>query len=150
MNLDSLPSARRPNEAPSAGVRPSGRPVQPASGRPETQEEAAKQFEEILARQFVRTMTDQLFKTQLSGEESAGWMKSQGDAQRDVLTDVLTRHLVESGTLGLSDLLLRQWKPQDDGASEAAKPRSEKAGRPGEHPDGKGAGRSPLTLPDSL
>ncbi|WP_457651498.1 peptidoglycan hydrolase [Rhodocaloribacter sp.] len=77
--------------------------------RAKTPEEAAKQFEEILARQFVKTMTDGLFKTSLAGEDGPGWMESYQNTQRDVLTDELTKHLVRSGTLRLSDLLLRQW-----------------------------------------
>ncbi len=75
-----------------------------------TPEEAAKQFEAILVRQFVTVMTDGLFKTSLSGDDGPGWMKSQQDAQRDIMTDVLTNHLVESGVLRISDMLLRQWQ----------------------------------------
>ena len=61
-------------------------------------------------RQFVTTMTDGLFKASLSGDDGPGWMKGQQDAQRDVMADVLTQHLVESGALRISDLLLRQWQ----------------------------------------
>ena len=118
MGLDPLTSARQAKRASPANAPTGGRP----GDRAKTKEEAAKQFEEVLVRQFVRTMTDQLFKTQLSGEESAGWMKSQGDAQRDVLTDVLTEHLSESGALGLSDLLLRQWTSGGAAEPEAVAP----------------------------
>ncbi len=75
-----------------------------------TPEEAAKQFEAILVRQFVTVMTDGLFKTSLSGDDGPGWMKSQQDVQRDIMTDGLTNHLVESGVLRISDMLLRQWQ----------------------------------------
>ncbi|GIV61752.1 MAG: hypothetical protein KatS3mg044_0618 [Rhodothermaceae bacterium] len=77
--------------------------------RPSSPEEAAKQFEEVLVRQFVKTLTDGLFKTGLAGEGGPGWMSSYQQTQRDVLTDVLTKHLVDQGTLRLSDLLTRQW-----------------------------------------
>ncbi len=80
-----------------------------ALNRARTPEEAAKQFEEILARQFVKTMTDGLFKTSLAGKDAPGWMETYQNTQRDVLADELTKHLVQSGTLRLSDLLLRQW-----------------------------------------
>ena len=75
-----------------------------------TPEEAARQFEAILVRQFVTAMTDGLFKASLSGEDGPGWMKGQQDTQRDIMADVLTEHLVESGALRISDLLLRQWQ----------------------------------------
>ena len=75
-----------------------------------TPEEAARQFEAILVRQFVMVMTDGLFKASLSGDDGPGWMKGQQDTQRDIMTDVLTEHLVESGALRISDLLLRQWQ----------------------------------------
>ena len=78
--------------------------------RAKTPEEAARQFETILVRQFVTVMTDGLFKASLSGDDGPGWMKGQQDTQRDIMTDVLTEHLVESGALRISDLLLRQWK----------------------------------------
>ncbi len=61
-------------------------------------------------RQFVKVMTDGLFKASRSGDDGPGWMKGQQDTQRDIMTDVLTEHLVESGALRISDLLLRQWK----------------------------------------
>ncbi len=86
----------------------------PAAGGPrhraKTPEEAARQFETILVRQFVKTMTDGLFKASLSGDDGPGWMKGQQDTQRDIMTNVLTEHLVESGALRISDLLLRQWQ----------------------------------------
>jgi len=75
-----------------------------------TPEEAAKQFEQILVRQFVKAMTDNLFKDNLAGEDGPGWMKGQQDTQRDVMTDVLTQHLVESRALRISDLLVRRWQ----------------------------------------
>ncbi len=84
-------------------------PVQPDNRRPRSKAEAARQFEEVLVRQFVKTMTDGLFKTSLAGEDGPGWMEGYQQTQRDVLTDELTRHLVERGALHLSDQLLRQW-----------------------------------------
>ncbi|MEZ4702864.1 MAG: peptidoglycan hydrolase [Rhodothermales bacterium] len=75
-------------------------------------EEAAKAFEQVLVQQFVKTLTDPLFKTGLSGDEAPGWMKAYGDTQRSMLTDILTEHLVEQKTFGLSDLLLTQWQRQ--------------------------------------
>ena len=71
--------------------------------------EAAKQFEEVLVREFVRTMTKDLFSGSLAGEGGAGWVKAQGEHQADALNDVLTKHLVESGTLGITDMLLQKW-----------------------------------------
>ena len=95
-------------------IDPSGRvQAAPEAGstrrKPATPEEAARQFEAVLVRQFVSTMTKGLFDASLSGEDGPGWMASQQDAQRDIMNDVLTDHLVESGAFRLSDLLLRQW-----------------------------------------
>lgn len=83
-------------------------------------EEAARQFEAVLVRQFVDVMTRDLFKASGDGAMAAG----QADLQRDTLTNVLTDHLVESGTFGIADLLMRQWartgRLPDDVLAEAA------------------------------
>ena len=74
-------------------------------------------FADPTARQAGDVLTsapcDHLFKSQLSGSEGAGWIKGQADTQRDVLT----KHLVDSGALRLSDLLLRQGKRSSDRAN---------------------------------
>ncbi|MFQ5572114.1 MAG: hypothetical protein ACE5G0_20750 [Rhodothermales bacterium] len=88
--------------------------------RARTPEEAARQFEEILVRQLVESMTDGMFESNLSGEDGPGWVKSQGEAQQDVFTDVLTQRLVESGVFKISDLLLRQWTKQVPESEQAA------------------------------
>ncbi len=75
-----------------------------------TPEEAAKSFEKVLVQQFVNVMTEQMFKSNLSGEDGPAWMKSQNDTQRQVLTDVLTDHLVDNGTFNISDIMLTQWQ----------------------------------------
>ncbi len=86
-----------------------GAPAPAGPGAP-APEDAARQFEEVLARQFVAVMTKGLFQSNLSGEGGPGWMEGQSDLQRDALTDALTKHLVSSGGLGLSELLARQWR----------------------------------------
>ena len=111
-------------------------PAVPAdSRRPATPEEAAEQFEELLVRQFVEVMTKGMFDASLAGDDGPGWMNSQRDTQRGVMTDVLTQHLVESGALRLSEMLLRQWRREqptaDDAAAEPTAPRST---RPFSHP----------------
>ena len=68
-------------------------------------EEAARQFESVLVRQFVEVMTKDLFDS-----EAEGMLTGQADLQRDTLTDTLTDHLVESGTFGIADLMIAQWK----------------------------------------
>lgn len=68
-------------------------------------EKAARQFESVLVRQFVEVMTKDLF----DGEQE-GMLTGQADLQRDTLTDTLTEHLVESGTFGIADLMMAQWK----------------------------------------
>ena len=70
-------------------------------------EAAARQFESVLVRQFVEVMTKDLFQ---GGED--GMLTGQADLQRDTLTDTLAEHLVESGTFGIADLLMRQWAQQ--------------------------------------
>ena len=78
---------------------------------------AARQFEEVLVREFVRTMTKDLFTGSIAGEDGAGWVKAQGSAQSDALTDAVTKHLVDSGTLGIKDMLMRKWGADTDGAA---------------------------------
>lgn len=89
-----------------------GLPLQ-GGQRARSPQEAAKQFEEVLVREFVRTMTKGLFEEGLGGEDTAGWVKAQGSAQTDALTDAVTRHLVDSGQLGISELLLAKWGSQE-------------------------------------
>lgn len=91
-----------------------------AARRPETLEEAAQQFEKVLVRQFVQVMTEGMFDASLSGDDGPGWMDSQRESQHGVLTDVLTDHLVESGALRLSEMLLRQWRREQPAATDAA------------------------------
>jgi flagellar protein FlgJ len=81
--------------------------------RTQTPEEAARQFEEILVRQFVGELTKGLFEQGLSGDDGPGWIQSQSQIQRDALNDTLTKYFVDSGTLKLSDHLLRQWNRQE-------------------------------------
>ena len=71
----------------------------------ESPEEAARQFEAVLVRQFVEVMTKDLFDG-----EGEGGLTGQADLQRETLTDTLTSHLVESGTFGVADLMIAQWK----------------------------------------
>jgi len=72
-------------------------------------DEAARGFEEVFVRQFVSEMTKGLFKSSLAGDNGPSWMSAQQDLQRDTLTDALTRHLTDSGHLGIADMLRRQW-----------------------------------------
>lgn len=96
-------------------------PTRALSGLPETSldkrpaqnlEEAAEQFEKILVRQFVQVMTEGLFENGLGGDDTPGWVQGQAGLQQETLTDTISQHLVESGALKLSDLLLRQWNRQ--------------------------------------
>lgn len=85
---------------------------------PSRMDEAARGFEEVFVRQFVSEMTKGLFKSSLAGENGPSWMSAQQDLQRDTLTDTLTRHLTDSGHIGIADMLRRQWtqsleSPQD-------------------------------------
>lgn len=85
--------------------------------RPRNPKEAAAQFEKVLVRQFVDVMTKDMFSASLSGEEGPQWMSSQRDSQRDAMTDVLTDHIVESGDLGLRELLLKRWGVSEDNSA---------------------------------
>ena len=87
-----------------------GRVNQTDKPRIDTPEEAAKTFEKVLVEQFVNVMTEQLFKSNLSGDEGPGWMKAYGDTQRRVMTEVLTDHLVDNNTFNISSLVLEQWQ----------------------------------------
>lgn len=76
---------------------------------PSRMDEAARGFEEVFVRQFVSEMTKGLFKSSLAGDNGPSWMSAQQDLQRDTLTDTLTRHLTDSGHIGIADMLRRQW-----------------------------------------
>lgn len=90
-----------------ASVRPTPAtaPSGPSSRPADSPEDAARQFESVLVRQFVEVMTRDLFKAGGKG----GMLTGQADLQRDTLTNVLTDHLVDSGTFGVADLMIRQW-----------------------------------------
>ncbi len=75
----------------------------------ETPAEAAQQFEEILVRQLVKVMTKDLFDASPSGQDGPQWMQGQRDTQRDLLTDMLTKHLAASDALPVADHLTQQW-----------------------------------------
>ena len=77
---------------------------------PKTLDEAARQFEQVLAQQLVRVMTEGLFDESLGGESSPGWMSGQRAMQRDQMTTLLAEHLADTGTLGIAEMLLRQWQ----------------------------------------
>lgn len=96
---------------------PGGLPT--PSERPDSPEEAAKAFEKVLVRRFVKTMTEKMFDSPLSGSDGPGWMNGQRDQQRDMLTDVLADHIVESDSLRIRDLLLRDWDIDPDAATES-------------------------------
>lgn len=105
------------------GLPPDGLPT--PNERPDSPEEAAKAFEKVLVRRFVKTMTEKVFDSALSGKDGPSWMNSQRDQQRDMLADVLTDHIVESDTMGLRDMLLRDWgvtPAQDSTASTPTPP----------------------------
>lgn len=98
-------------------------PIRPSPGssskRATTPEEAARQFEQILVKQLVQSMTSGLFNSPLSGDDGPQWMEAQADLQRDVLNDALADHLVQSGSLRLAELLLRQWNRTSDSSATA-------------------------------
>ena len=124
---------------------PTAAPARPA----ESPEEAARQFEAVLVRQFVEVMTKDLFD---AGEE--GGMSGQADLQRDTLTDTLTDHLVESGTFGVADLMIAQWRrsgrlpPESDADTPADGLRQPDAARPAGGP--RVTGRAPMTMDEAL
>jgi len=101
MDLNALQVSRPPTGVPGTGPKA------------HTPEEAAQQFEEILIRQFTQTMTKGLFESSLAGEDGPGWMKGHQSQQQDILAGELAKHLMASGTLRLSELLLRQWNRND-------------------------------------
>lgn len=82
----------------------------PAAKKPQNPEEAAKQFEEVLIKQMVHTMTKELFDSNLTGDDAPEWMGAYSDMQSDILTEELAKQLSESGRMGISKLLLKQWK----------------------------------------
>jgi flagellar protein FlgJ len=83
--------------------------------RPRTPEEAARQFEEVLVKQMVREMTKGIFDNNLTGDDAPQWMGAYSEMQSDVLTTELAKQLTDTGKLGISELLIKQWKRQEAG-----------------------------------
>lgn len=105
--MSSPPIASLPPSQPAAA----GQPGTDLKNRPDSPQEAAKQFEEMLVKQFVKVMTKGLYKSTMSGEDGPSWMKGQRDSQRDILNDILTNHIVDSGVLGIRERMMKQWSP---------------------------------------
>lgn len=96
--IDRITSIARPQSA-----------IDPKQSAPAPAEDAAREFERILVGQLVRAMTDSLFRESIGGEDGPRWMEGYAETQREVLNDALASHLIKSGTVRLSDLMLRQW-----------------------------------------
>ncbi len=116
----------------------------------ESPEEAARQFESVLVRQFVEVMTKDLFD---GGPE--GGMTGQADLQRDTLTDTLTDHLVESGTFGVADLMIAQWRrsgrlPPEAPAEAAPSAAPAQMPDPEPAPPSRPPGSRPMTMDEAL
>ena len=133
------PIASPTTAARATAVSATGAPGRPA-GSPEA---AARQFEAVLVRQFVEVMTKDLF----DGDAEVG-LTGQADLQRDTLTDTLTEHLVESGTFGVADLMIAQWKRSGRMPADASEPTPVDAAR--QAPAAGTAPRSPVPLDEVL
>lgn len=86
----------------------------PEAKKPQTPEAAAKQFEQVLIKQMVKTMTEGLFDGNLTGDDAPQWMGAYGEMQGDILADELAMQLSRSGRLGISELLIKQWKREGE------------------------------------
>ncbi len=82
--------------------------------KPTTPEAAAKQFEEVLIKQMVHTMTKELFDGNLTGDDAPQWMGGYSDMQSDVLAEELAKQLGKSGRMGIAELLIKQWKREEE------------------------------------
>ncbi|MEX0747450.1 MAG: rod-binding protein, partial [Rhodothermales bacterium] len=61
-----------------------------------------------------------IFDNNLTGDDAPQWMGAYSEMQSDVLTSELAKQLTETGKIGISDLLIKQWKRQEaekDGTS---------------------------------
>lgn len=79
------------------------------SSKPDNPKEAAQQFEKVFAKKFVEVMTKNMFDNSMAGDQGLQSMDTQRRRQRDMMANMLTKHLVESDLLGLSDQLMKQW-----------------------------------------
>ena len=137
-----------PIASPTTAARTTTASATGAPGRPaQSPEDAARQFEAVLVRQFVEVMTKDLFDG-----DAEGGLTGQADLQRDTMTDTLTDHLVESGTFGVADLMIAQWKqsgriPADAPSADSAAPPAD-AVRQALATDA--GGRPPMTLEEAL
>lgn len=95
-----------PKRAETAGQTGTGLPE---GDTPDTPTEAAEQFEEVLVRQFVKVMTKGMFSKSLSGEGGGGWMQSQRDRQRSMMTDMIADRLSDGDSLQIAETLTERW-----------------------------------------
>lgn len=92
------------------GARTTGAVGGDSTETPASPTEAAQRFEEVLVRQFVKVMTKDMFSSSLTGREGgAGWMQSQRDRQRKMMTDMIAEQVAEGGDLAISKKLMREW-----------------------------------------
>lgn len=69
---------------------------------------AGRRFDEILVQQLSRAMSNHLLRESFIGEEGPRWMGSYPETQRAEHNEAFADHLVEGGSIRLSDLMLCQ------------------------------------------
>ena len=99
----------------------SATPVDPAKAKQlEKLKGAAQQFEAVFLRQMIKSMRDASLGDDILGNDGATQFREMSDAKT-------ADEMAKKGTLGVAELLLKQFSPQVTGTPENGAPPMKKA-----------------------
>lgn len=100
----------------------SATPIDPAKAKQlEKLKGAAQQFEAVFLRQMIKSMRDASLGDDILGNDGATQFREMSDAKT-------ADEMAKKGTLGVAELLLKQFSPQVTGTPENGAPPMKKAG----------------------
>ena len=104
-----------------AAVSISATPIDPAKAKQlEKLKGAAQQFEAVFLRQMIKSMRDASLGDDILGNDGATQFREMSDAKT-------ADEMAKKGTLGVAELLLKQFSPQVTGTPENGAPPMKKA-----------------------
>jgi peptidoglycan hydrolase FlgJ len=99
----------------------SATPIDPAKAKQlEKLKGAAQQFEAVFLRQMIKSMRDASLGDDILGNDGATQFREMSDAKT-------ADEMAKKGTLGVAELLLKQFSPQVTGTPENGAPPMKKA-----------------------
>lgn len=104
-----------------AAASTSAAPIDPAKAKQlEKLKGAAQQFEAVFLRQMIKSMRDASLGDDILGNDGATQFREMSDAKT-------ADEMAKKGTLGVAELLLKQFSPQVTGTPENGAPPMKKA-----------------------